>query len=458
MKNKTTKKKKSRIKSQFHNCYKLRIYPTNEQEVILNNTLNECRKVYNKLLEGLKIQSFISQLKRYDKDGNEYIKYTTGSGFDLKRKPKKEGTDYEKLYNVLKRYFPDCVKSKINRGNTQKIVTYYINIMFPESKQFYFSVLQYENHKIFRQLSSLVSNAKNGKVGLMKFKGRDFFNSFTYNTQGFKFKDEGKRFGKLSLSKIGDIKLRVHRNVIGYVKNVIIKKEGSKWFTILTTCSNKKQKVRKIGKRRKKVVGLDMGLGSFVYDTNGKSWKRPKIFEEYEKDIARENRKLSRAKKGSKNRKKIKLILSNIYAKRTRAREDYLHKVSNYYATNYIEVVVEDLNIKEMVLKKRRKGKTMRAHILDASWAKFCDMLEYKLKERGGKLIRVNPKNTSKRCNKCGNIKKDLDLRDRVYKCEKCGYEINRDYNAAFNIRDIHTQELGSLEKSKDELVENDET
>ena len=124
---------------------------------------------------------------------------------------------------------------------------------------------------------------------------------------------------------------------------------------------------------------------------------------------------------------------------------------------------MEDLDIKDMVKKEQQQGKKLRAHIYDASWAKFFDMLEYKLKEKGGKLIKIDPKNTSKKCSKCGNIKKDLKLSDRVYKCKKCGKEIDRDYNAALNIKQkginkINTQELGSLEKSKDELTEEDDS
>ena len=154
--------------SVFNNCYKFRIYPNNEQEDILNKVLNECRNVYNKLLKGLKIQSYIFKDGYYldDKKTIFWEKYYTGSGFDLKKKPKKEDGLYKQVYDIFNRFFPDCVKSKINRGDNQKIVTYYTNVLYPSSKEFYFSVLQYENWKIFRQLKTLRELRKKGiKIG-----------------------------------------------------------------------------------------------------------------------------------------------------------------------------------------------------------------------------------------------------------------------------------------------------
>jgi len=489
-------KKESRIKSKFGKCYKFRLYPDEFIENKLFKHLNQCRLLYNNLIFGIDMQERRFKRDFYlDNKGNYFIydakenepkryiwtKYYNGGGFDLKRKPYtiqeqkefasdtkkeiyfkrvKECENYKKLYGVFEKYFPDCVKSKVDRGNTQKICTYYTNVLSPKSKEdYYVSSLRYENWKLFRQRKSLFSNARGGrKIGRLKYKSKEKFDSFTYNDSGFKFIRTGKRFDILYLSKIGFIKILAHRE-FNYkeIQSVIIKKEGNLWTARLITCSNEEPKKIKV-KGRKKRIGLDMGLGSFVYDSEGKYWDRPKIMEKYEKKIAIYNKKLSKAKRGSNRRKNIRLLLNNTYAKRTRAREDYLHKVSYYYPQNYKEVVIEDLKISEMVSKKGKgkRNKKMRSHIHDASWGKFFDMLEYKLKERGGRLIRVDPKNTSKTCSKCGNIKEDLKLSDRKYVCNKCGLEIDRDYNAALNIlKRSYTQELGPLvKKTKGVLVE----
>ena len=511
---KQKEQKESRIKSKFNKCYKFRIYPNKTIEEVLENQLNECRHVYNKLLFGLTIQTQIFKRDFYLGDDKFWTKYYSGSGFDLKRKPweitkrkefksdkKKEEylnkkrvcENYKRLYNTFEKYFPDCRKNNfltltnINkmieegelffkgelekdnyirlkkqntmRSNTQKIVTSYINILYPSAKNFLFKVLQYENHKIFRQLTSLISNFEGGrKGGKMKYKNEDNFNSFTYNSGGFKFIKSGKSLDILKLNRLGYVKIKAHRPFENdKIKNIIIKREGTKWFAILAICSDKEVIIK--CKRRKKEVGLDVGLGSFGYDSDNVSWERPKILEDYEERISKQNKLLSKKKLRSKNRNKVKKELSNLYYKRTRAREDYLHKISYYYASKYKKVVVEDLKISEMVLKKDggKRNKKMRSHIYDASWGKFFDMLDYKLKERDGELIKVNPKGTSKTCSKCGNIKEDLKLKDRIYICEKCGFEIDRDYNAAINILErshINTQELSSL--NKDVLLEED--
>lgn len=370
-------------------CYKLRLYPTKEIEDKMLHHLEHSRRVYNFMLEGLRIQ----------------------------------------------RLMPNIDRAAIQHLN----VVY--KELYPEAKELYSSSLQYNCWRIFRQLKSLKSNKKSGRiVGMMKFKGRDFYNSFTYNSQGYKFTYCGGKYGILYLSKIGYIKLRVHREINGNIKNVIIKKEGSKWFASIVT------------DEEWGVIGIDLGIESFIFDSDGKRFDSPAIWKKYIDEERRVCQDLSRKKLGSSNRNKAKLKLQNLKSKITRCREDFLHKVSDYYASRYRVVVAEKLDIKAMVSKNNKKGKTIRKNILDNSWGKFLDMLDYKLKVRGGKLVKVNPKNTSKMCSKCGHIKLDLKLSDRIYKCDECGHEMIRDFNASINIKQryLNSQELISVENESD--------
>jgi len=188
-------------------------------------------------------------------------------------------------------------------------------------------------------------------------------------------------------------------------------------------------------------VGLDMGLINLIVDSLGNKFKPLKILIKYLGKLKKENRRLSKKKFRSSNWKKQKIVLSKLHEKISELRKDFLHKLSNDYVEKYKYIVVEDLNIKEMVEKKdingnKKKRVVSNKNVIDASWNMFINMLDYKLKQSGGELIKVDPKNTTQTCSKCGNIKEGKDkltCRDRIYKC-KCGLELDRDYNAALNI------------------------
>ncbi|MFP3908767.1 MAG: RNA-guided endonuclease InsQ/TnpB family protein [Archaeoglobaceae archaeon] len=186
-----------------------------------------------------------------------------------------------------------------------------------------------------------------------------------FNQSGFSI--EG---GKLKLSKVGVIPIKLHREIAGKVKEVIIKKEGSgKWFAIL--------QVEEVDEPEplpptNSSVGIDVGVKHFLTDSNGNQVENPRFYEKTLDRVAKLQRELSRKIRGSSNWHKVRTKLARAYERLVNQRNDFLHKLSRYYIDNYDLIAVEDLNIGGM-----SRGR-LAFKILDASWGKFIGMLSYK--------------------------------------------------------------------------------
>jgi len=137
---------------------------------------------------------------------------------------------------------------------------------------------------------------------------------------------------------------------------------------------------------------------------------------------------LSRKKKGSKNRAKARAILAKQHMKVQNQRTDFHHKLSRSIALNYFRIFIEDLRVKSMLKSHLSK------YIIDASWLSFIQMLSYKAVACGGELIKIDPRNTSRKCSNCGEIN-DIGLSVRTFNCKRCGLSLSRDLNAAINIQ-----------------------
>jgi putative transposase len=191
----------------------------------------------------------------------------------------------------------------------------------------------------------------------------------------------------LHLSKIGDIPIRTHRTVEGEIKQVIIKRHNSgKWFAYI--CVEKEVNI--IRKERRRAVGIDVGIKHFLTDTEGRQIENPKFYERTLERIRVLHRNLSRKKRGSKNREKARVKLAKAYEKLVNQRNDFLHKLSRFYVNNYDIICIEKLNIKGMV-----RNHNLAQKILDASWGKFFQLLEYKAERAGVRVVKVPPKGTS---------------------------------------------------------------
>ncbi|MCL5881231.1 MAG: transposase, partial [Candidatus Thermoplasmatota archaeon] len=180
-------------------------------------------------------------------------------------------------------------------------------------------------------------------------------------------------------------------------------------------------------------IGVDMGIRHFLTTSDGVQVEPLNALRTGEKKLRREQRRLSRKRKGSENRKKQIVKVQKIHQKIRDARTDFNHRVSTAIAKHYGTVVVEDLSIQGM-----QGNHHLAKSITDQGWYRFMTMLAYKLRWREAELIEIGRyEPSSKICSKCGNIRHDLKLWNRIYHCKVCGLSINRDLNAAINIRNM---------------------
>jgi putative transposase len=304
-----------------------------------------------------------------------------------------------------------------------------------ELKCVYSKVLQMVLHQLYSNLSALAKLKRNGrKVGKLRFKGRDWFKSFTYNQSGFKVIEGCGKRRELWLSKIGAIPIVLHRDLDGEIKQVHIKREHSgRWFACFSVEFEDTPMVDKISKP----VGIDLGIEHYIADTNGNFVEHPHTITKSEWRLKQEQRKLSRKKRGSKNRAKHCIKLARVHERIRNQRLDFLHKLSHHYVNNYDFIAVEDLDVKKLIEMAYNSKNRM-----DAAWATFLCMLTYKAARAGRWVMKVEPRGTTNRCSKCGEIvKKPLWV--RIHHCPKCGLELDRDLNAARNILQDGLKQVG---------------
>ncbi len=352
-------------------AYKFRLYPSRQTEQKLFWTLDKCRLVYNDMLEGLNNQ---------DKPNR----------YELQAMLPKLKQQYSELQDV------------------------------------YSKVLQYEPYRLFSNLKSLSRlKGKGRKVGRLRFKGKGWFKTFTYNQSGFRIEMTGKRCQTLCLSKIGEIPIRMHRSFRGTIKQITIKRyKSGKWFAMLSVEQKKVIKPHRI----RKAVGIDLGLTNIVTDSDNRYTCSPQYLRKSLKKLRREQIRFSRTKKKSNNRDKQKIGLAKVYERITNQRDDFLHKLSYAYIKKYDFIAIENLRIANMV-----RNRYLSLSIMDASWSRFMQFLSYKAGNAGKIVVKVEPRNTSQKCSQCGEmVRKSLAV--RMHRCLYCKAELDRDYNASLNI------------------------
>lgn len=360
--------------------YKYPLYPTSDQVKILDDQLEQCRLLYNFLLDQRDI--------------------ATKSG------------------------------KRLSRYDSQALIPKYC-VDHPEALNIYSKVRQMINYTLYASLKSLGELKKKGfKVGRLRFKSEGWYKTLNFNQSGFKIDWDSHM---ITLSNIGTIRFDPYRPIPsdGKIKGVIIKRSDTKWYAIIQI----ENEIHPLPKSDKE-VGIDMGINTLTTDSDGNQIENPKYIDHSFEKIKRYQRKLSKKKKGSSNYLRAKSKLANIHDTVANQRRDYLHKVSRYYVNKYDTICIEDLNILPMTKKNRfdkRSKKTLHRHDLDASWGQLTFYLLYKAENAGRQIVLVDPKNTSQRCSKCGEIVKK-ELSDRVHTCPFCGFTADRDYNASINI------------------------
>lgn len=312
----------------------------------------------------------------------------------------------------------------------------------------------YENEKKFMfgmALSNAVKPIKENNDWLKKVNsqslqqsalnlGKAFSNKFKHKTGGFpKFKSRKSskqafsvpqhfniRGNKVKLPKIGWIKIVNHRKLSGKAKSLVISLDVDQWFVSILC----EQDVPVPTIDYKSVVGIDLGIKTFAITSDGEVFELPKLEQETTK-LKKLQRSFTRKQKGSNNRNKARIKVAKQYRKISRIKDDLINNYVSSIAKSYDVVSMENLNIQGM-----KKNHCLAPSIQQLPWFSFKMKLKHKVKE----LVEVGrfyP--SSKTCSACGFVKKDLSLSERTYHCENCGLSIDRDLNAAINIKDAAT-------------------
>lgn len=355
--------------------YKFRIYPNKEQERKLLRWLETCRRIYNEAL---------SQRKKAWEQENRSI--TRVEQQVWLKEAKKENDFFKEQHSQVAQ-----------------------EVLF----------------RVERAFNGFFRRVKNGETpGYPRFKGKGRYKSITF-TQfgdglGASFQND-----KLKLSKIGLVKINLHRGISGAVKTVTVQRDScGRWHAVLAV----EFELAKITSHSGPVVGLDVGLEKFATLSDGCAIENPRYFRRTEERLKHAQRALSRKEKGSRNREKARLKVASSHAKIRHQRRDFLHKESRKLVNAYSMVVVENLAVRNMV-----KNQHLAKSISDAGWSEFLAMLCYKAEEAGSRVVKVNPSGTSQECSRCGaTVAKDLSV--RVHRCPHCGLILDRDVNAARNI------------------------
>lgn len=292
-------------------------------------------------------------------------------------------------------------------------------------------VLQDTVRRVDKAFLSFFRRVKSGeKPGYPRFKSARRYDSFTYPQSGFSLSNDGRH---ITLSKIGDVKIKLHRQIEGKIKTLTIRRQADGWFACFS-CEVKKRPLPITGKS----VGVDVGIENFATTSDGEFFPPIKDLRKAERKIKRLQREVARRKKESRRRKKSIWRLKRAHLKVANKRCDTHHKVARKLVNQYDTIAIEDLSIGNMV-----KNHHLAKSISDAGWYSFSKILAAKAEEAGRKVMKVNPNFTSQICSNCGAIV-EKTLKERWHSCE-CGCSLHRDVNAAQNIlKKANSNKLGS--------------
>jgi putative transposase len=286
----------------------------------------------------------------------------------------------------------------------------------------------------FRDLERGIKKWKSKQSRLPKFKKKKLIpdNSvrFTGSIRIFTNHVQIPRIGKVRSKEPTEKLLKLLEEGRARLLSAVISQEADRFYVSIV-CKVKRQEPKaKEVKSEDDVVGVDLGLTSFAVLSDGTKIDAPKPLTRKLKLLKRRSKEFSRKKKGSNNSKKSALKLARLHRKIKNIRQDFLHKLSTWLARTKPVIVVENLNVRG--LSRSRLSRS----ISDAGWGTFRGMLEYKAKWYGATLIVALRSFPSTRlCSRCGHLHGKMPLSQRVFRCEACGLEMDRDLNAAINLR-----------------------
>ena len=271
--------------------------------------------------------------------------------------------------------------------------------------------------------------------GYPRFRGYGRYDSMTFPQYG-----NGCQMteGLLKVSKIGALRVVQHRPLEGTPKTCTIRRSSTgKWYVTIA-CEVEAQPLPATDE----AVGIDVGLLSFATLSTGESTPCPKFLRTDEKDLKRTQRKLSAATQGTPERRRCRKIVGRVHERISNRRTNFAHQESRRVVNRFDVIAVEDLSVNQMV-----HNHCLAKSIQDAAWSQFATFLSYKAACAGRAFVAVNPAYTSQDCSGCGHRQKKT-LAERMHACICCGLTLDRDHNAALNIKRLGLQSLGLVPRS----------
>ena len=276
----------------------------------------------------------------------------------------------------------------------------------------YSQVLQDVLHRVDKTYKAFFKRGR----GFPRFKGKGWFDSFTYPQLGFSLQGQ-----QLCLSKIGNPKIKLHRKVMGEIKTLTLRQENGKWYACFSCVVDSEPLAASDA-----AVGIDVGLESFAVTSDAAIVDNPRWLRAAQAQLRRKQRHVSRCRKGTKVWCKAGHQVALLHKRVVNQRNDFQHKLSREIVNHNGIIAVEDLNLKGLAKTKLAKS------IHDAAWSAFIGKLAYKAESAGRWLVKVDPRGTSQQC-PCGNpVPKKLWQRE--HNCTTCGLETTRDHASALEI------------------------
>ncbi len=364
----------------MHKMFQYRLFPTKKQVHKLNETLDECRWLYNHLLE--------------------------------KRK-----TTYEQEGQFLSCYHQIDTLGLLKQERSTL-------------KQVHSQVLQNVAVRIDLAFKAFFRRCKAGEQpGYPRFRGPDRYDSFTFPQSGFSLTHDDR----VTLSKIGSVKMVSHRPIKGQVKTCTIRRSSTgKWYVSFSV-ECEPHPLPEIAPQ----VGIDVGLTTFATLSSAEEIANPRFFRQEEKAVARVQRTHSKLAKGTPERRKQRKAVARVHERIAFRRENFTHQASRQIVDRFGVICVEDLHVNRMT-----HTHCLAKSIQDAAWSAFFSQLSCKAEEAGRQFMKVNPAYTSQDCSRCHHRQK-MPLGERVYQCPCCLLVIDRDLNASKNILAVGLHSLG---------------
>ncbi|WP_320774705.1 transposase [Streptomyces sp. CRN 30] len=313
-----------------------------------------------------------------------------------------------------------------------------------------FSSQQATLRRLDKAFAAFFRRIKSGETpGYPRFRGVNWFDTVEFPKDGDGCRWDSTPYDpqtRVRFQGVGHVKVKQHRPVVGKVKTVSVKREGRRWYVVLTAEQAQPDPLPATGA----VVGIDMGIASFLTTSDGEHVTNPRHGRNAAAKLETAQQALSRCERGSKRRRKAVQKIADLHRKVRRQRLDHAHKTALDLVREHDLIAHEDLKIRNMVktvapkpdpeqpdgfLPNGASAKTgLNRSISDAGWGVFLAILHAKAESAGREVIAVDPRNTSRTCPECGHISVENRPTQEKFHCTDCGHRAHADVVGASNV------------------------